>query len=147
MDIITRTEAKARGLTRYYSGVRCDAGHDAPRLVSNCSCTECERARKRIWRKSHKPALSEHNATYRVKHVGAVPFARMRTYAASVDAIPKGDTAKDEAALLRKYAQAARLTKRTGITHRVDYKQSFHAGGTFTAKNARVVMQHTQHES
>ena len=51
MKTISRSEARARKLTRYYTGEPCRRGHDAQRLVSNCLCVECERLRyqRRYW--------------------------------------------------------------------------------------------------
>jgi len=41
MNIITRTQAKAQGLKRYYTGKTCRAGHVAERYVATASCVEC----------------------------------------------------------------------------------------------------------
>ena len=42
-DIITRAEAKAQGLKRYFTGKPCKHGHIDTRAVSNGSCRECDR--------------------------------------------------------------------------------------------------------
>ena len=44
MQIISRAEAKAKGLKRYFTGKPCKHGHVAPRRVFNATCVECERA-------------------------------------------------------------------------------------------------------
>jgi hypothetical protein len=44
MQIISRAEAKAKGLKRYFTGKPCKHGHVAERQVSNATCVECERA-------------------------------------------------------------------------------------------------------
>jgi hypothetical protein len=41
MNIITRQEAKAQGLKRYYTGLACKYGHVSERLVSNKTCCQC----------------------------------------------------------------------------------------------------------
>jgi len=41
---ITRSEAKARGLTHFFTGAPCENGHVAERYVSNLQCVECNRA-------------------------------------------------------------------------------------------------------
>jgi len=41
MKIITRKEARARGLKRYFTGKLCKHGHVAERLVSVRNCLEC----------------------------------------------------------------------------------------------------------
>jgi hypothetical protein len=46
--IITRAEAKARGLKRYFTGKPCKHGHVDERLTVNTSCVVCNRAAARI---------------------------------------------------------------------------------------------------
>ncbi len=41
MNIISRDEAKARGLQTFYTGVPCKKGHDSERRVSNKMCVTC----------------------------------------------------------------------------------------------------------
>ena len=43
MDIVTRKEAKERGLARYFTGKPCPHGHLAERRASTCRCVECDR--------------------------------------------------------------------------------------------------------
>jgi hypothetical protein len=45
MDIITRAEARAQGLTHYFTGVPCKHGHIAQRRVDRPECGECYRIR------------------------------------------------------------------------------------------------------
>jgi hypothetical protein len=45
LKIITRAQAKVRGLTRYFSGRPCCHGHVAERYVCNYRCIECDNAR------------------------------------------------------------------------------------------------------
>lgn len=44
---ITRNDARAAGLKRYFDGTQCDEGHVAPRYVGNQECTTCSRVRNR----------------------------------------------------------------------------------------------------
>jgi 5-methylcytosine-specific restriction endonuclease McrA len=46
MDIITKAEAKAQGLTRYFTGKQCLRGHVSPRLVSTKNCCQCDLGRQ-----------------------------------------------------------------------------------------------------
>jgi hypothetical protein len=50
-DIVTRREAFAAGLKRYYTGKPCKRGHIAERCVYTCGCIACQRsdARRRYW--------------------------------------------------------------------------------------------------
>lgn len=47
--IMTRPQAKALGLKRYWTGKPCPAGHIAYRLVSNWTCVECAQIRLDAW--------------------------------------------------------------------------------------------------
>jgi len=44
MQIISRAEAKAKGLRFYFTGKPCKHGHVAERVAFNATCVECERA-------------------------------------------------------------------------------------------------------
>jgi hypothetical protein len=43
-DIITRKQARDRGLKRYFTGGACKRGHLVERLTSNGNCLECTKA-------------------------------------------------------------------------------------------------------
>lgn len=43
--LVTRAEALAQGLTRYYTGQPCLRGHVAERKTSNCCCLACKKER------------------------------------------------------------------------------------------------------
>ena len=43
MEIISRKEAKEKGLTRYFTGIPCAAGHLSERLTSDGHCITCSR--------------------------------------------------------------------------------------------------------
>jgi hypothetical protein len=53
MEIISRKEAKAKGLKRYFTGAPCKRGHCCERAVVNRECIKCHRGRSteygRIW--------------------------------------------------------------------------------------------------
>lgn len=57
-QIITRAEAKAQGLKRYYTGVPCVHGHITERQTTNGTCIPCSRKMAKpaaaIWRKKNK---------------------------------------------------------------------------------------------
>jgi hypothetical protein len=46
MDIITRAEAQAQGLQRYFTGKPCRHGHRSERLASNGRCCQCHATRQ-----------------------------------------------------------------------------------------------------
>jgi hypothetical protein len=51
--LLTMTEAKAAGLTRYFTGEPCASGHVAERHVSGRSCVVCQKGHKRRWEKAN----------------------------------------------------------------------------------------------
>jgi hypothetical protein len=56
MQIISRAEAKAKGLNRYFTGKPCKHGHVAERKVFNATCVECERATIKKYREKQLAA-------------------------------------------------------------------------------------------
>ena len=51
MDIITRNEAKERGLTRFFTGIPCKHGHVCERHTKSGTCIECGNVRSATWNK------------------------------------------------------------------------------------------------
>lgn len=71
-EIITRADAKARGLKRYFTGRACKHGHVAERITSGGSCYECvklaqktPRAAELRRKREHTPARQATYARYR----------------------------------------------------------------------------------
>lgn len=58
-DIISRKQAKALGLKRYYTGVPCKNGHLAERYVGG-HCVECDAAWSKSWHKANRSHLSKY---------------------------------------------------------------------------------------
>jgi len=53
MQIITRAEAKERGLKRYFTGKPCKHGHICERNISNSGCVECKKLiQKKYYKKN-----------------------------------------------------------------------------------------------
>lgn len=63
MNIISKSEAKSKGLKHYYTGVPCKYGHIATRKVSNGDCLECKRLRSIEQRA--KPSQKHKDKLYR----------------------------------------------------------------------------------
>lgn len=53
LSIISRDEARAAGMKRFYTGEPCRAGHVDERYVSTTVCCECNRIRSRQTVKAH----------------------------------------------------------------------------------------------
>ena len=52
MDVITRKEARERGLVRFYTGTPCKHGHDCERHAKSGTCVECGNEKSRKWNQS-----------------------------------------------------------------------------------------------
>jgi 5-methylcytosine-specific restriction endonuclease McrA len=81
--IVTRAEARAQGLKRYFLGTECPNGHIAERLSSNGSCYVCQlaafrrryeadpdkhRTRARKWYKENTELALERDRQFRIDH-------------------------------------------------------------------------------
>jgi hypothetical protein len=62
---ISREDAKALGLTRYFTGVACKRGHVAERLLSTRHCVVCARAHSDAYREENP---EESNAAARARY-------------------------------------------------------------------------------
>ncbi len=58
--IVTCSQAKALGLTRYFITKSCPQGHVAERLTRSSQCLDCLRERTRRWQKKNPKKHSEH---------------------------------------------------------------------------------------
>lgn len=67
--VITREEAKARGLKRYFTGVPCPHGHVAERSISNAHCIICRRESARRWETKFPEKAREKGRRYRVNNL------------------------------------------------------------------------------
>jgi hypothetical protein len=148
MEIISQSEARAKGLKRYYSGKPCKRGHVAERQVSSRNCVECDLAIQRAWydanREKHlgtvrawrKTNIDRARASVRAweqanpdkKRASDRAWAerdrdKTREHRRNYDAAKLNATPPwaDRAAIAAVYAEAERLTRETGVVHHVDH--------------------------
>lgn len=57
--VISRKEARARGLTRYFTGKPCKHGHVSERFSRNGVCVECMPESRRKWREANSSKVRE----------------------------------------------------------------------------------------
>jgi hypothetical protein len=67
MQIITRQEAKEKGLSRYFTGKPCTKGHIAERRVANHSCAVCSNEQSKQYQKIKRES-TDLTATGNPKH-------------------------------------------------------------------------------
>lgn len=76
-EIISRAEARAQGLKRYFTGAPCKRGHVVERQVASLTCMECDSARRRAcydpeknresgkrWRAANREKVAAASAAY-----------------------------------------------------------------------------------
>jgi len=64
-SIITRDEARERGLKRFFTGKLCRNGHVAERYVSDGKCVECKREADRRHYAAHREEVREQQRQWR----------------------------------------------------------------------------------
>jgi hypothetical protein len=92
--LISRAEAKALGLKRYFTGKLCEHGHVAERHVSNHACTECERTITRAWRDANPEKArkgGERARKYRAAHPERARENSRRWRDANLELVREGD--------------------------------------------------------
>jgi hypothetical protein len=67
-EIISRADARAKGLKRYFTGKPCKRGHVVKRRVDTGDCVECLNQRNRKWRAAHLDAEIARSRKYRSTH-------------------------------------------------------------------------------
>jgi len=65
MKTITRKEAKAQGMRRYFTGKPCKHGHVAERFVGDRKCLECEWGRKRQYCAENREYFRQYSRRWR----------------------------------------------------------------------------------
>jgi hypothetical protein len=95
IEIISREDARAKGLVRFFTGEPCKRGHTAERLVSRGNCVECNRLAAAQWKannpkrnkeiksasyRKHAARNRQKAAEYREKHRDAVRKAARERY-------------------------------------------------------------------
>lgn len=74
-QIVTKAEAKARGLKKYFTGKPCKHGHISERNTIHSNCVECQKNASRTyylnhpdwWRASNRRSYRKHRAK-RLEH-------------------------------------------------------------------------------
>lgn len=78
MHIITKQEAIAQGLTRYFTGKPCKNGHLDERPVSNGECCRCRAEQSSRYRAENKEKVREYRARYDAENRGKAQERKAR---------------------------------------------------------------------
>lgn len=118
MEHLSRSEALARGLIRYFTGKPCKRGHVAERQVSNGSCAMCDREVQRAWQRANPDKARTYTRAWETANPEKERRRKRARDAAQISATPAW---ADQAAILAVYAEAERLTLEAGVLHHVDH--------------------------
>jgi hypothetical protein len=146
--IISQVEAKAQGLSRFYTGIPCVQGHLAPRFVSSKACVICARDNQSRWDRKNPAKLRQYSSKhysqnrearrqaareyrknnpesangatqrYRKRNPGLINAHCSARRAAQLQAAP---TWVDRQKLKEFYTKAREVSTETGIPHQVDH--------------------------
>src|SRR5690606_21672555 len=108
MEIISRAEAKAKGLKFYFTGKPCKHGHVSERQLSNGCCTACTAGKSsengKLYRERHAEKLRRKNAKYRAENKGLL--AEKRAARRDSDLAVKAKYRQENKDLIREYQRA-----------------------------------------
>lgn len=112
LKIISKSEAKAAGLNRYFTGKPCPQGHIAERMVTNKSCVSCLNGRKRV-RPYNSEKSCEYSRSWRKANLEKsreINRNRRKDDPEKYKAIARASMAKARAADPEKYRKAVRAS-------------------------------------
>ena len=114
MDIITRKDALAQGLTHYLTGKPCKRGHIAARYVKTRTCTECTAAHNAAFYAANPGKSTEYSQRWQAKNPDKVKAAESRRVRHRTDEVRARELAyrqrtKDERREYRRQWQANRM--------------------------------------
>lgn len=133
---ISRAEAKAKSLKRYFTGNPCKNGHVAQRQVSNGCCVTCQQQRvkewlvsnkdiavaaQKRWSKKNKEKHLEVSRQWKKKNPAKTAFNNSKRKAAKKQRCPSWLTEDDWWFINELYDLAALRTKATGVKWHVDH--------------------------
>jgi hypothetical protein len=132
-EIISREEAIARRLNRYFTGEPCVNGHIAQRYIhgsmSHGTCCECHKERKQKWLKTHpeyeKERLKQKNRVWRKNNPDRVREFKKQSRQRQFEIDPERFRAKERAKKARyflRHPDAKKEKNRRG-TKRIKLKQ------------------------
>jgi 5-methylcytosine-specific restriction endonuclease McrA len=77
-QIVTQAQARASGLSRYFTGRACKAGHVAERYVSSGGCVPCAVSFAASWRSANPERYNQNAAAWRAANPHSVKEASAR---------------------------------------------------------------------
>jgi len=119
--IITRAEARAGGLSRYFTGKPCKYAHIAERSVNNRRCLVCSREFMRLDRIRNPAKYAEFQRKYSKRNSGKVIAKNARRHSAKMSRTPPWLTREHYAEMRAIYIERQILSEWSGVEHHVDH--------------------------
>lgn len=121
MDIITRKDALAQGLTHYFTGKPCKRGHIAARYVKTRSCIKCTAANNAAFCAANPGKSTEYSKRWQAKNPEKVKAAESRRVRHRTDQVRAREFAYRE-----RTKDARRAYRRQWQANRMATDSSFH---------------------
>lgn len=115
LEIINRTDAKKKGLRKYFSGEPCSVGHLDYRFVSNYGCVACNYLVRQTYDRNNKLRHRQRTLRHRTQNPN---YMNERGPSSRTKSTP---TWAQRDGNLAYYWLARYLTKMTGVKHHVDH--------------------------
>lgn len=119
MELITRDEAIARGLKRFFTGKPCKHGHITERFVKGWLCYGCSDARAKQWVSENKDRKDQVDAAYREANREALRDKGRQRYGTASEkakaAIRTKVYAVENAAKIAEYQRAYAVANRSTL--------------------------------
>lgn len=121
--LISRQEAKAQGLTQYFTGEPCKNGHVDTRRTDNSACSECQRERNRSSQKKRRQITSKYFESKPCLHCENTK--RYKSDGSCVTCRKEGDKARRRGEQNRGIHKAITAAKQAAIAKG---ERTFHSG-------------------
>lgn len=136
MSVVSRKEALALGLTRYFTGKPCPKGHVAERKTSSGSCVVCnaksvlrsrarnlesERRRKAKWRDDNREHYNKYFSAYWANNPHILARRRVLRRVGIKDATPSWSTGEMDSQIAAVYDLARDCAVTAGESYHVDH--------------------------
>ena len=152
--VISRADARAKGLRLYFTGKPCKRGHVAERIVRDAVCRACELERHARYHDANRDRQLERMRRNNAERRPAINRAMRANYAANPDRYGARDSARraaevaampddfgefDEFVIAEAYAACRRRRAMTGYAWHVDHMVPLSRGGAHAWHNVQVI--------
>ncbi len=148
MEVITKSQAKALGLRKYFTGVACKHGHVGERYISG-SCIECTALKSKVWysdpikKVNRRLSMREKNRIWRKANPDRVKATKAKHYLKYKDKIIAKSVAWESANAKKCAERKARNRRERVEQYRAYYRNRKHrlkVGGKHTGMEIKDII-------